>query len=86
MQALSIKKYFWIGLRKHESLWLWVNGEYAAPAAIYWAQNEPGNSGLDQNCTRIRINSDQKYGRTTVRGDCSNRRIALCEKKYLPNN
>ena len=71
MKAFRIKFSFWIGLRKHESFWLWVNGEYAASAAIYWQNNKPNNPGVDQDCARIRVNinhQNKKYGRTTADG------------------
>ena len=84
MQAFLSKREFWIGLRKHDNLWLWVNGEYAAPAAIYWQNNELDNSGLNRHCARIRGN--QNKGRVTIKGHCSLSRIALCEKKYSPKN
>ena len=86
MQALSIQDSLWIGLRKHESLWLWVNGEYAAPAAIYWVQDKLNKFGLDKQCGHIRVNMNRNQNYGTVGGNCSKRRIALCEKKYLPNN
>ena len=83
VQAWSIKRSFWIGLIKHGSLWLWVNGEYAAPTAIYWEQNLPDNSFVNRRCGQIRTTY---YGRTTADSSCLSRRIALCEKKYFPNN
>ena len=81
-----MKNNFWIGLRKYGSLWLWVNGEYAAPASIYWEQNEPNNYNVDRDCALIQPNSDQNYGRTTIARNCERERRALCEKKYSPNN
>ena len=87
MQALSITSGFWIGLRRHGSLWLWVNGEYAAPAAIYWHQTEPDNFNGNEDCAFILVYNKWNNERTTHDISCYwHQAFALCEKIYSQNN
>ncbi|XP_062308851.1 P-selectin [Osmerus eperlanus] len=62
-------QYYWMGIRKVEGVWTWVGtGASLTPEAKNWADGEPNNVGVGQDCVEIYI----KRGRDTAKWNDEN--------------
>ncbi|XP_068128361.1 CD209 antigen-like protein D [Hyperolius riggenbachi] len=67
-------KRFWIGLRKFDKVWKWVNE--MPPGFTNWNPNEPNNYGSQEHCTEMITGGWNDL-------DCSNTIDYICQKPPL---
>ena len=65
----------WIGLRRTNDVWRWVNGDIATNEQIFWIPGQPDNK--DEDCGEM-IFSSQRNGRAN-NSQCRSTRQAWCE-------
>uniref|UniRef100_A0A8B9EM14 p-selectin n=1 Tax=Anser cygnoides TaxID=8845 RepID=A0A8B9EM14_ANSCY len=74
------KQYYWIGIRKQNSVWTWVGTNKAlTKEAENWAKGEPNNRRSNQDCVEIYIKRQQEAGKWNDE-PCHKRKTALCYK------
>ncbi|XP_041033312.1 C-type lectin domain family 10 member A-like isoform X2 [Carcharodon carcharias] len=73
----SDSKLFWIGLTDHENedKWEWVDGTDYKTTPMFWAPQEPNNSGTGEDCAHT---NDQ--GRWND-NQCSQKFLYICEQR-----
>ncbi|XP_035188743.1 E-selectin-like isoform X3 [Oxyura jamaicensis] len=72
------KQYYWIGIRKQNSVWTWVGTNKAlTKEAENWAKGEPNNRRSNQDCVEIYIKRQQEAGKWNDE-PCHKKKTALC--------
>ena len=71
----------WIGLRKINQTFVWINGLRATSETIRWAQGEPNNSGGKEDCVIVNWRKDPHN--TANDFTCESLSRGLCEKPVL---
>ncbi|KAG6936145.1 selectin P [Chelydra serpentina] len=72
------RTYYWIGLRRINNVWTWVGTNKALmKEAENWANGEPNNRGMDQDCVEIYIKREYEAGRWNDER-CQKKKRALC--------
>ncbi|XP_076873497.1 E-selectin-like isoform X4 [Brachyhypopomus gauderio] len=70
--------HYWIGIRKVNGTWVWVGtGKPLTADAENWADEEPNNRGIGQDCVEIYIKRKTDAGKWND-DFCTNQKTALC--------
>ncbi|NXM71505.1 LYAM3 protein, partial [Serilophus lunatus] len=73
-------RYYWIGIRKLDSIWTWVGTRKAlTKEAENWADGEPNNRRSNQDCVEIYIKRPKQSGKWNDE-PCGRKKKALCYK------
>ena len=68
----------WIGLRRDDQTFVWLDGVTANQKTVGWADNEPSNYGGRENCTHV--NHPNHPFNTINDIPCNVQYHGLCEK------
>lgn len=72
------KTYYWIGIRKVNTVWTWVGtNKSLTEEATNWATNEPNNSGNHEDCVEMYVKRATDTGMWNDES-CMKKKTALC--------
>ncbi|KAJ3599890.1 hypothetical protein NHX12_033844 [Muraenolepis orangiensis] len=84
--------YYWIGIRKVDSMWTWVGtNKTLTEKATNWAHNEPNNAknirtdGKNSDCVEMYIQRDSEAGKWNDER-CDKKKTALCYAAACQND
>uniref|UniRef100_A0A8C3BF22 E-selectin n=1 Tax=Cairina moschata TaxID=8855 RepID=A0A8C3BF22_CAIMO len=69
--------YYWIGIRKINSIWTWVGTNEPLREEKNWATGEPNGNGNNEDCVEIYIKRDRDAGKWNDE-KCDKPKVALC--------